>query len=107
MLADGSEEGLEPVLGADPAVLDAYAADAAATISLVVPAATTYGRAWAALVSAPATPSIGAPASSAGALRDALAELTTVSRSVEGYADALRAAAPEARAEILEPVPLK
>ncbi len=81
----------EPILGADPEVLDAYAVDASATIAMVEPAATAYGVAWEALASAPAAPPIAAPCSGAGSIRSALAELTTVSRSVQGYADALRA----------------
>lgn len=81
----------EPILGADPDVLDAYAVDAHATISLTGPAVSAYDTAWAAFASAPSTPPIGAPCSGASGVDAALTELTTVSMSVQGLAEALRA----------------
>lgn len=90
----------DPILGADPDELDAYAQDARRVIALAVPSTGAYRIAWSALTTAPATPPIDPPDSAADQVTGAMAGLRTASTSVEGYADALRALDADASGEL-------
>ncbi|QXC59284.1 alpha/beta hydrolase [Aquihabitans sp. G128] len=88
------------VLGADPAVLDAYAVDASGVLDLTDHSTTAYGVAWLALTTAPASPPLGAPCSIQGRVSSAVSDLRAASTSVQGYADALRALDADADGEL-------